>query len=282
MAHANADGIGTHENSSKMQELARDINLLAEFLANEQVNDIYICSPVDCIIICGSSIIFQAEVLFRALEERPSLAKIVILVGGVGHSTQLLYDAINRHEKFSALSTETHGLPEARVMEIVLRRFFDYEKITSQGCQVLIEDQSTNCGSNAIEAIKLLRTSNLPEPKSFIIIQDPTMSLRTSAGFRNLYQDHPSPPTFNCCPVFVPRVRSTESGLEYDVRNAPSYALWSKDRFYSLLVGEIPRLRDDEDGYGPKGRAFITHVDVPTEIESAWNNLREASGSIIR
>lgn len=29
---------------------------------------------------------------------------------------------------------------------------------------------------------------------------------------------------------------------------------WSKENFFSLALGEIPRLRNDKDGYGPKGR----------------------------
>ena len=32
-------------------------------------------------------------------------------------------------------------------------------------------------------------------------------------------------------------------------------------------MGEVPRLRDDEHGYGPLGRGFIAHVDVPDEVE---------------
>lgn len=37
----------------------------------------------------------------------------------------------------------------------------------------------------------------------------------------------------------------------------------------SLLWGEIPRLTDDADGYGPRGKNFIAHVDIPTEVRAA-------------
>ena len=35
-----------------------------------------------------------------------------------------------------------------------------------------------------------------------------------------------------------------------------------------LLFGEVIRLRDDENGYGPRGKGFIVHVEVPEEIEA--------------
>jgi hypothetical protein len=45
------------------------------------------------------------------------------------------------------------------------------------------------------------------------------------------------------------------------------------ERFVSLILGEIPRLRDDERGYGPKGRGFIAHVDVPDGVLAAFSRL---------
>ena len=43
-----------------------------------------------------------------------------------------------------------------------------------------------------------------------------------------------------------------------------------------LALGEIPRLRDDEQGYGPRGRGYIVHVDIPEEVERAWERLAAA------
>jgi len=37
----------------------------------------------------------------------------------------------------------------------------------------------------------------------------------------------------------------------------------------SLIPGELARLRDDSQGYGPNGRDFIVHVDIPDEIAHA-------------
>lgn len=40
-------------------------------------------------------------------------------------------------------------------------------------------------------------------------------------------------------------------------------------------MGEVPRLRDDAEGYGPLGKGFIAHVEVPPEVEAAWQTLRD-------
>ncbi|MGK3374255.1 YdcF family protein, partial [Citrobacter youngae] len=50
--------------------------------------------------------------------------------------------------------------------------------------------------------------------------------------------------------------------------------LWSVDRYLSLITGELPRLRDDATGYGPRGRDFIAHVDIPQNVEDAWLHLQ--------
>jgi len=53
-------------------------------------------------------------------------------------------------------------------------------------------------------------------------------------------------------------------------------AMWPRDRWISLVMGEVPRLRDERHGYGPRGRGFIAHVDVPDEVELAHAALLDA------
>lgn len=50
---------------------------------------------------------------------------------------------------------------------------------------------------------------------------------------------------------------------------AEQQGVWDLDRYLSLLLGEIPRLRDGPSGYGPRGKGFIEHVDIPPEVEEA-------------
>lgn len=54
------------------------------------------------------------------------------------------------------------------------------------------------------------------------------------------------------------------------------------ERYISLLLGEIPRLRDDENGYGPRGKDFIAHVEIPQGITNAFNELKQNYSDFIR
>jgi hypothetical protein len=48
-------------------------------------------------------------------------------------------------------------------------------------------------------------------------------------------------------------------------------------------MGEIPRLRDvAPSGYGPKGKGFIVHVDIPEAVENAYERLAAALPHITR
>lgn len=47
-------------------------------------------------------------------------------------------------------------------------------------------------------------------------------------------------------------------------------------------MGEIPRLQDDENGYGPKGKNFIAHVDIPETVQEACERVKKAYGDITR
>ena len=49
--------------------------------------------------------------------------------------------------------------------------------------------------------------------------------------------------------------------------------MWPLERFTSLLLGEIRRLTDGPDGYGPKGKDFLVHVDIPGEVRRAFDEL---------
>jgi hypothetical protein len=56
--------------------------------------------------------------------------------------------------------------------------------------------------------------------------------------------------------------------------------VWDVERYLSLLLGEIPRLRDD--GYGPAGKNFIDHVDIPASAEAAWDRLSQRYPELLR
>nr|OQO09266.1 hypothetical protein B0A51_18365 [Rachicladosporium sp. CCFEE 5018] len=226
----------------------------------------------------------QASYVFRALGKDPTVTKRLVLVGGIGHATSYIYDAVTRHPEYHVLAQEINGLPEARVLELILRRFFDVAVITSAGCQILIEDQSTNCGANAVETKALLERKGVKIGQSVVVVQDPTMCRRTVASFVKLYEDLPEiqRPTFVSCPIVAPTVKVVDGNLEYEELPESSGVrveeLWEKQRFYELLVGEVARLHDDVNGYGPNGKGFIGHVDVPEEVLKAAEILRSSLG----
>ena len=70
-----------------------------------------------------------------------------------------------------------------------------------------------------------------------------------------------------------------KSSLNY---NTDIWGMWDMERYISLLLGEISRLKDDENGYGPKGKDFIAHVDIPKNVENAFDELKQNYSDLIR
>ena len=60
------------------------------------------------------------------------------------------------------------------------------------------------------------------------------------------------------------------------------HGMWTIDRYVNLLMGEIPRLTDDENGYGTKGKNYIVHVDIPEIVKIAFEELKLVYGDKIR
>ncbi|KAH6663502.1 hypothetical protein B0J14DRAFT_609153 [Halenospora varia] len=263
-----------------------DINTLSTFLSHAQLSPKQLAThaPVDVIVICVSAVFHSAEVLFSILQARPDLTKTLVLCGGIGHSTPLIYDAIKNHAKFSPLYQEITGLPEARVLEKIVEKFFDaLRNFKEAGGRVLVEGESTNCGANAQCTRELLEREGVKvEGGEVVVVQDSTMSLRTVASFKKVYSGLPGPPRFVACPLLVPEVGLDVGGeLVFRVdgeEGMKRQEMWEMNRFCELIMGEIPRLRDDENGYGPKGKGFIVHVDVLGEVEEAWGRLRGVLG----
>lgn len=278
-----------------------DINLLSFFLSNSEITSLTSHRsathlPLDCIVICASSVLQPATELFKALVSNPELTRILVLCGGIGHSTTLVYEAVARHPVYHSIARDVVGLPEAAVLRMILETFFDIDVIKSAGCEILVEDQSTNCGANAFESRRVLEShGHSNDLKTIVLMQDPTMAIRTKAAFTKLYDDiehYTAVPSvtsapaarvcsFNptirsditCFPGLVPIVKMGDHGLEFDVeamgRGVTKEDLWDMQRFLDLLVGEIPRLKL----YGPEGKGDIAHVDVPKVVEEAWTRI---------
>lgn len=89
------------------------------------------------------------------------------------------------------------------------------------------------------------------------------MQRRTMATFRRMTGDNPDAPRWLSYPGFVPQLGNNADSVIFINQ---LQGLWPVERYLSLLTGELPRLHDDSDGYGPRGRDFIVHVDFPAEV----------------
>lgn len=235
------------------------INTLGKWLSHNEFAASPTVADADLIILAGNAVIptIDAACQLAANTELP-----LLITGGIGHSTTFLYAAIAKHSRYNTIPTT--GRAEAAIIKDIATQFW---KVPAQ--KVLTEEKSTNCGENARFIHQLMQQQNII-PTRAIIIQDPTMQLRTEATFKRIWQGDAHIPQWRSWPGFVPALVSDEFQTTF---SPDEKGLWPVERYISLLLGEIPRIRDDAQGYGPQGRDFITHVDIPAEVTHAWNVL---------
>jgi len=248
-------------------QIMNDLNNIITFLSKRDINELshkalfdkFGITQVDMIIILGNSIPYIAELGAKAYKN--GLAKDIMIVGGIGHSTKYLIQNVLHDNNYKDIDTNDKSEADILRQIIVRKENIEQEKIT-------IENKSTNCGSNAHEALKILKDKS-QIPKSIILIQDPTMQLRSHASFlKECYEEKTLIISYS---PFLPQLEVLDNCYEYI--NEEINGLWTKDRFIDLIMGEIPRLRDDENGYGPKGKGFITHIDIPEEVIDSYKRL---------
>ena len=102
------------------------------------------------------------------------------------------------------------------------------------------------------------------------------MQKRMDAGFRKYRPQGISVINFAS---YSATVGTDEDGLCIQEK---IHGMWEIDRYINLLMGEVPRLRDDRHGYGPAGKGFIAHVDIPENVEKAFSELKNIYGDQIR
>ena len=252
--------------------LAEAANTLTRFLGIRDLPKLrrsllqgkYGIDQADVMILFGGTIPFGCDVAAAAWKRH--LARHMMIVGGIGHTTQSLRD------KFSARypQMETIDKPEAEMIADYLSREHSIHDI-------LLETKSTNCGNNVTYALAKLRDSGIAA-KTILIMQEPSMQRRMSAGFCKELGDSSDTLIINYAP-YLPRLTVINNSLSF-VRQY--WGLWDINHYITLLLGDISRLRDDENGYGPKGKGFIPHVDIPPEVEKAFQLLNSSHLGTIR
>ena len=252
------------------KNIAEAINALGHFCGMRDVDCLdrasllekYGIHQADVFVLFGGSILAGGYIFAQAIKDQ--IARVYIIVGGVGHTTESLRQTI--HDEYPGI--ETTGLPEAEIFQRYLKEVYSCEAD-------YLESKSTNCGSNIIYLLDLLKENNI-KYSSIILCQDATMQRRMDAGLRKYAPDDLIIINY---PSYQASVIGSNDNLIYSER---IHGMWNIDRYVNLLMGEIPRLKDDQNGYGPKGKSFIDHVDIPEKVYDAFKQLKEYYGDITR
>ncbi len=251
-------------------KIAENINILGEFCGKRDIDELtgkklferYNFARADVMVLFGGSILAGGDVLAGAIKE--GIAEKYIIVGGAGHTTETLRRKVR--EEYPDIETE--ALPEAEIFQKYLRRAY--------GCEAdYLETESTNCGNNITYLLDLLREKSIPF-RSIILSQDATMQNRMDAGMRKYVPEEVVIINFA---TYSAKVLESSGGLEYAEQ---IHGMWTVERYVNLLMGEIPRLTDDLNGYGPEGKGYIAHVDIPEKVKAAFEELKEIYGNETR
>ena len=246
------------------------INVLGKFCGMRDVERLtgaallekYGIPRADVFVLFGGSILAGGDLLAQAIKDR--IAKTYVIVGGAGHTTEALRQTV--HNKYPSI--ETAGLPESEVFQRYLKEV--------HACEAdYLESKSTNCGNNITYLLDLLKENDI-KCSSIILCQDATMQRRMDAGLRKYTSND----------LLIINYASYRASVIAEHNNLVYseliHGMWDIDRYVNLLMGEIPRLKDDENGYGPKGKNFIAHVDIPETVYDAFKQLKAVYGDITR
>ena len=245
---------------------AKAVNVIGKFcglrdvdqLARSALLEKYGFEQADVFVLFGGSILAGGDILAQAIKD--NISKTYVIVGGAGHTTETFRQRV--HSEYPEI--ETAGLSEAEIFQRYLQQVY--------GCKAdYLETQSTNCGNNITNLLDLLCEKNIMW-KSIILCQDASMQNRMDAGLRKY-----APADTIIINYASYRAHVTWNGekLEY---TESIHGMWDMERYVNLLMGEIPRLTDDCNGYGPAGKGYIAHVDVPDDVRLAFEDLQADFG----
>ncbi|MEI0603489.1 YdcF family protein [Brachyspira alvinipulli] len=234
-----------------------------DFLTREELYKKYNINKADVMVLFGGSIIAGGDVLADAIKN--NIADKYIIVGGAGHTTDSLRVQMRKE------------LPNILIDDKITEAemFNNYIDIKYGLKADFLELKSTNCGNNITYMLELLKENNI-HFKSIIISQDASMQHRMEAVLRKYISDEILIINYA---AYKARVINSNNKLIYEKK---ILGMWNIDKYISLLMGEIQRLNDDENGYGPKGKDFIVHVDIPDNVMNAFHELKKEYIDYIR
>jgi uncharacterized SAM-binding protein YcdF (DUF218 family) len=253
------------------EQLCRDINRISAYLALDDFEGggpgPEVLSGLGVIALLGNQVIATLTAACTLTQRSPGAS--LLLSGDAGHSTPLLYDNL-RASSYGGLVRQGlvgETMAEAEMCAAVAQAAFHIP-----ASRILIENRSRNSAENARFSLQMLKDSQPQPDGTILVLQDPTMQRRSMvtwareaeiAGWGTRALSHA---------VFVPEVEPGPDGMPR-FPAGQSEGTWTMERFLALILGEIRRLRDDQEGYGPKGRNFLPHVEIPEPINESYERL---------
>ena len=231
-------------------------------LTKDALEQKYGFRQADVMVLFGGSILCGGNVLAEAMKNQA--AKKYVIVGGAGHTTEDLRQAMGREVP----EIQTAGRPEAEIFQAYLE--YRYGRKAD-----LLERESTNCGNNITYLLKLLKSSRVPYQR-IILTQDAAMQRRMDATLRKYAGEEIAIINYA---AYQAKVVERDSKLAFD---REIWGMWPMERYLTLLMGEISRLSDTPEGYGPSGKGYIAHVEIPEEVETAFTQLKREYPGMVR
>jgi uncharacterized SAM-binding protein YcdF (DUF218 family) len=259
-----------------LEALCRDINRIAAYLAQDDFPVSAAVGPgertlaeLDAIVLLGNRVIATLTAGCTLLQRTP--AARILFSGGLGLATAHLFANLceSPYAELVKQGSIRETMAEAEMYAAVAQHMFQIPRE-----RILIEDRSSNTGENARFCLEILKDS-VRRQGSILILQDPVMQRRSMSTWAREEELAGSDLHALSHAVFVPRV---EPGPEATLRFPPeqTQGTWTPERFVALLLGEIERLRDDENGYGPRGRNFLPHVEIPEPVHQSYLRVRSS------
>jgi hypothetical protein len=253
-----------------MEKTATYINVLGNYcgvrdipeLTKQNLRNQYGFEQADLLILFGGSIPAGCDIAAQAFLN--GVTKQLMIVGGAGHTTDCLRQTVR--DKYPSIHTE--DITEAEIMASYLSMYYGISN-------VLLEKESTNCGNNITYALKTIQVHNI-NPKNIIIIQDATMQRRMYAGFQKYAPD------LNMINFAAYQNKVVVKNNNFEFEDSKLWGMWDINHYITLLLGEIKRLTNDKNGYGPNGQNYIAEVDIPIHVQEAFEFLSQKYSDKIR
>ena len=255
-------------------EIANCINVLGNFCGKRDIDELtafelmkkYGVEKADVMVLFGGSILAGGDILANAMKN--DVAKKYVIVGGRGHTTASLEEQFYKLYPDSDKNSILSEISEAEIFRNYLKHKYNLQPD-------FLEIHSTNCGNNITNLLKLLKEKNITF-KNTIISQDATMQLRMEAILKKYLSENIKIINFATYSAKV-CVKDEKLCFENYI-----FGMRDIDRYITLLMGEIARLTDDENGYGPKGAGYTAHIDIPEDVKNAFFVLKQIYGDKVR